>query len=182
MDSESIFDEDLLSSEDWGVPFQIITSAVDGFALFHEAGHILAADPFGDRTLEKELDADVSATSLTIIDGARTRMPGAYHMGAPVYFRVESLRLLIEEIRERIDLDEDSRQMLRSGIEELLLRAKLYYMHVRKFTGDILNKEFSLWSSATNLVFDTVRWALLDGIGRSTDMAGFVLNHQDDVR
>jgi hypothetical protein len=175
MDRESIFDEEVLKREDWGTLFGLLATATDGFLLFHEAAHVLAGDTAGTaRTLEMELEADRGSASLCIIDEARHGGKGTVQLGSPVFFCVELLRLLCEEILEIKAGRHDPASGRYAGIDELMRRSRVFGDHVRDFLGPMVYIPYSEWNDAVGLVFDTVRWALLDAIGKCAPLSQFV--------
>ncbi len=175
MDAESIFDEEVLKRERWGYPFGVFGTAIDGFLLFHEAAHVLAGDsPKTERTAEAEIEADRGSVSLCIIDEARGGGQGTVHLGGPMFFCVELLRLLCEEILEVGAGRHDPSQKRYPGIEELMLRSRFYGVHIDRYLGPPIHHLYREWSDAIGLVFDTVRWALLSSVGEQVRLAEFV--------
>lgn len=175
MDRESIFDEETLTRERWETQFGMLGNAIDGFVLFHEAAHVLAGEsPQTERTPASEVQADRGAVSLCIIDEARRGGHGTVHLGGPMYFCVELLRLLCEEILEMKDGRHDPSVGRYPGIDELMLRSQLYGEHVREFLGSLVYTHYQEWSHAMGLVFDTVRWALLRTVGTQVPLMQFV--------
>lgn len=170
MDRESIFDEEVLKKKDFLMEFGMLCNAIDGFVIFHEVAHVLEGDDHcTDRTMEVEIRADRGSTSLCIIDEARRGGHGTVHLGAPMFFCVELLRLLSEEIIAIGQKTHDPSNGRYPGIDELMLRSQLYSMHVQKFLGPRLYSLLAEWENAMRLVFDTVRWALLNAV-RATDL------------
>jgi len=182
MDSESIFDGAVLKQEDWQVPFGLLSNAIDGFVLFHEVTHVLEGDPMSaDRSFLKEAGADLGSVSLCIIDEARGGV-GTIHLGAPMFFCVEILRLMCEEILEIKEGRHSPQSGRYPGIEELMLRSNLYIEHIREYLGEqtaagqMVSSHYLEWSRSMGHVFDTVRWAILHVLGNPIGLAEFVEN------
>lgn len=162
MDRESIFDSTILKREDWGIDFGLLSTAIDGFVLFHETAHVLAGDGFEtERTTEAEVKADRGSVSLCIIDEARKGGFGTVYLGGPMFFCVELLRLLSEEILELIAGRHSPENGRYNGIEELMMRSRFYPVHLAGYLGPVFVARYEEWSNTLGLVFDTVRWALL---------------------
>jgi hypothetical protein len=176
MDHESTFDGQILKREEWGGLFGMITTAVDGFLLFHEAAHVLAGDTPGTvRTTDVELEADRGSASLCIIDEARRGGKGTVNLGAPVFFCVELLRHLCEEILEMKDGRQGSESQREPvGIEELKARSVHFIRHVKAYLGERVSRACLDWTDAMMLVFDTVRWALLNAVGNEIPLQKFI--------
>jgi len=179
--NESIFDEQLLKREQWEVLFAMTVNAIDGFLLFHETAHVLAGDSAGaERTIKKELEADRGSVSLCIIDEARHGGFGTVHLGGPMFFCVELLRLLFEEILEFKAGRHDPSSGRYPGINELMLRSNRYGEHVQRFLGPLMHSPYIEWSSAIAPAFDTVRWALLHHFDPKVSLAEFVARRDSE--
>jgi hypothetical protein len=175
MDGESVFDEEVLKSDQWGVMFGLLGTAIDGFLLFHETAHVLAGDSTGnERAIDAEIQADRGSVSLCIIDEARRGGHGTVHLGGPMFFCVELLRLLCEEILEYKEGRHDPAGGRYPGVEELMLRSGFFGEHIRRFLGPRVHTPYLEWSDAMGLVFDTVRWALLHSVGNPVSLSQFV--------
>lgn len=165
MDHESLFDEKVVKREEFWIEFGRMSHAIDGFLLFHEVAHCLSDDSeHNPRSLQIELQADVGSVSLCIIDEARRGGTGTVHLGAPMFFCVELLRLLVEEILEIGKQRHDPSKGRYPGMEELMMRSQLYEKHVDRFLGRRVLSLFHEWQAAISPVFDTVRWTLLNSI------------------
>lgn len=161
MDGESIFDEGLITHKDFGIQFGQMSHAIDGFILFHELHHILNKDLSSDKSpLEIELMADKGSVSLCIIDEARKGGVGTLHVGAPIFFSVELLRLLTEEIVQVIRKQHDASSGRYPGIEELMLRSNVYEKHLLSYMP-IMIPMYRQWRHAIHPTYNTARWALL---------------------
>lgn len=175
MDRESIFDGEVLKREQWEMQFGILSGAIDGFLLFHEAAHVLAGDsPASERTLESEIEADRGSASLCIIDEARDGGLGTSYLGAPMFFSVELLRLLCEELMEFREGRHDLASGRYPGISELMIRSAVYGKHVDQYLGPHVIAHYRDWGHAMTLVFNTVRWALLQMHGNQISLAQFI--------
>lgn len=179
MDRESIFDDQVLKREQWGMQFGVLGHAIDGFLIFHEAAHILAGDTSVEgRTLEAEVLADRGSVSLCIIDEARNGGTGTVHLGAPLFFCVELLRLLVEEILEVKERRHDLTHGRYPGIDELMLRTRFYAEHVESYLGAKVSTLYREWSDVMGLVFLTARWALLSTLTTTVSLSEYVAtNH-----
>lgn len=171
----SIFDEGVLTRKDHGLLFGALGRAADGFILFHEAAHVLAGDMAGmQRTIQSEIEADRGSVSLSIIDEARRGGHGTLHQGGPLFFCVELLRLLCEEVLEISEGRRHPEEGRYPGIEELMLRAGLYGQSVNGFLGPKVYPLYCEWNNAMKPVFDTVKWAICDVFLNAVPLAEFV--------
>jgi hypothetical protein len=177
MDESSIFDDEVLKRDQWQQPFGILSNAIDGFLLFHEVAHVLAGDsPTTERTIESELGADIGSVSLCIIDQARNGGIGTLYLGAPMFFCVELLRLLCEEIVELAEGRHNLAKGRYPGINELMMRSGKYQRHLQRYLGPLFDSMYNDWVVAMGCVFDTVRWAFLHSTGAQTSLPQFVLS------
>ena len=182
MDEASLFDDELLSNEDYRLEFGILSSAIDGFLVFHEVAHVLGgdlADLAGiDRSIDVELGADTGSISLCIIDEAVNDLRGAVYLGAPLFFAVELLRLLVSGIG---DINEGRGNDSASGISELMQRSQLYRDQAAIHLGGIYGEQLEEWQECVLVVFNVVRWALLNLMGQNLNLSDFLRKLESDA-
>jgi hypothetical protein len=167
MDRESIFDEEIIRRDLFLAEFEQLAISTDAFILFHEAAHILNGDsPREGRSTVLEIGADRGSVSLSIIDESRGG-GGRVVQGGTIFFCAELLRGLVVEYLARAEGEISSKIRL-PGIEELMARSGHFTSLIHDFlpTSEIA-KQLKDFTRAMSLVFDTVRWAMLDMLPRS---------------
>lgn len=164
MDSESIFDEEIIDRGSFGREFSQLAGSVDAFIVFHEAAHILRGHRADQpRVAEQEAITDQLSVSLSIIDNARDG-GGSVIQGGTLFFCAELLRGLVVELLSRASdkLQSDSRL---PGMEELMMRSQRFGEHVVGYLPHpVMRETLGEFARAMTLVFDTVRWAMLDSL------------------